>query len=181
MPSELREIHLDLRRKENVERVVGRGGGAAMQDFHHVKAFADDSFGQQEAGGELPVMARRAHRHRHASALHADFQRLFDGEGIGFGFRLETQSGAQHGGLNHGVARHGCSGTGVSPVCFSSHRRDACATTRPSEPHLRFLSLLRLFVAHKIFSTVAGLHPFGATGSSFSICTAVTLYSGVLV
>ena len=41
-----------------------------------------DTLGQQEAGGQLPVRARRAHDDGEAPAVQPDFERLFDGHAV---------------------------------------------------------------------------------------------------
>src|ERR1039457_5139249 len=80
VPGQSRKILLHARSEKNVERVLRLKAGAARRNINQLFALADDAFGEQESSGQFAVVAWRAHRHRHATSAHADFQRLLNGE-----------------------------------------------------------------------------------------------------
>ena len=72
MPRKLLEIHFDPRRDKYIERVFRSIRFETWRDFQDVFALMDNSFGEQEAGGEFAIMAGRAHRDRYTAATHAN-------------------------------------------------------------------------------------------------------------
>ena len=82
MARERCKIHCHPRFEKNVQRIFRFQTCVARRDGNEVVVLPNDSFRQQKAGGQFPVMAWRAHRHRHTPTAHANFQRLFHGEEI---------------------------------------------------------------------------------------------------
>ena len=80
MARKRRKIHFHPRPEKNIQRVFRLQTRPASRYVSKVFALPDDSFREQKARGQFAVVARRAHRYRHAPAAHADFQRLFNGD-----------------------------------------------------------------------------------------------------
>ena len=68
----------------NADYIVGLGtvGQTARSQVNNLLPLADNAFGEQMAGAQLQIVSRRAHHHGEGSAVHADFERLFDGDQI---------------------------------------------------------------------------------------------------
>src|SRR5215510_3219954 len=73
---ELLEVQNDLWRKKNVKDVADRVTRIGL-DFRNVLSRFNEPLAEQEASGELIVMAGRAHRHAHGARVDLDFQRFF--------------------------------------------------------------------------------------------------------
>ena len=69
--------------------VVGRRAGRAVADAGDRRA-AQEALGVAEAGGQLEVVARRAHGGRHQRAVEADLHRLLDDHLVGLATRRQA-------------------------------------------------------------------------------------------
>lgn len=71
------------RAEEDVNDVAGGvGGGGALVDLEDIGGGGDDALGEEEAGGELRVVAGGAHGEGDGAAFDADFERFFEGDGV---------------------------------------------------------------------------------------------------
>jgi len=68
----------------------------AHADLAHLVEAAEQALGEQEAGRQVNVVARSAHRHREGLAVHPDLERLLDREQVGPVLRSAGHRYPQH-------------------------------------------------------------------------------------
>jgi len=79
------EVEWDFGREKYVEDVARDVAfGAAGGDFDDVGAVFEDAFGDEESGREFFIVAGGAHGDGDGLAADADFERLFEGDLVGF-------------------------------------------------------------------------------------------------
>ena len=77
-----------------------------MRDFQNVRAAFQNAFGEKETGGELFIVAGRAHCDRNGIAADADFEWFFDSNRIDFRLRVRVGRDASDIDLGAGVIGH---------------------------------------------------------------------------
>lgn len=95
MTSQPRDIDFNTGGEKNIEHVARLAARTARSDLDEGFAFADDSFGEEKAGGQLAVVARRSHCDGNALAADSDFQRSLDREVVRSRARFLAESEAR--------------------------------------------------------------------------------------
>ncbi len=134
MPLQPRQVHGDARPQIDADHVA-RPAGADARDL---LPRDDDALGEQEADGQLAVVAGRAHRDRDAAvdpspvnrAPQTDFQRLLHSQKV----RLDRRAGAVN--SAHGDGGHGLVGRGIDLV---GDHDNAALAMRTADPRAGFM------------------------------------------
>ena len=72
--------------ERDVQNVSERSGQARVLQFCQVRPGTDQSFREEETGGQFLIVSRRAHGDRQRVVAEPDFERLFHGNLIGDAF-----------------------------------------------------------------------------------------------
>ena len=94
MASEPVKIDLDGWREKDIESVLRGICFKAGRDLDDVLALMNETFGEQEASGQLLIVAGRAHGDSDAAPTNAYFQRFFWGHRIGLAGGFFTYTAA---------------------------------------------------------------------------------------
>src|SRR5436190_9038787 len=81
------EVDRDAWREKNVDAVAATVARVLAQQAQIIGR-ANQSFGEKKTGRQLIVVSRSAHRYNERARVDADFQRLFDGQGVARSPRL---------------------------------------------------------------------------------------------